>query len=121
EGAARDRSRVVVRDLEVDELDRVRGRRRVVRAARRRGDLLEERPIGAGPESDRVDRDVVRLRPCRLEAGLRVAGGLVRAAGGLAVRQEEDRPRMTSEAVADELIVRHYGRGPDIRSPGRVD
>src|SRR5207249_8433484 len=53
EGAARDRSGVVIRDLQVDEADRFRVRCRVVRAARRRRDLLEQHAIGTGAESDR--------------------------------------------------------------------
>src|SRR5947209_6086964 len=86
DGAARDGSGVVVRDLEVDEPDRICGRCRVVRAARRRRDLVEERPIRTGPGPDRLDRDVVRLRPGCLKPGLRVAGCLVRATRVLAIR-----------------------------------
>src|SRR3989442_8737885 len=56
--ATRDGYGVVVRDLQVDEPDPISGRRRVVRAARRRRGPLQERPTRIGPESNRVYRDV---------------------------------------------------------------
>ena len=82
---------------------------------------MEERGVRIWTESDREDRDVVRLRPGGLESGLSIAAGLGRATRVLTVRQENDDPCMAPDSIRDELVIRDEERRAEVRAVARAD